>query len=182
MDVGRPTFVTNPHDALFRFTFGQVEHALGLLRLLVPRQLAAAIDWRALQAHPTTTADQGLRLHHADLLFQAELLGAGREPLFFLLEHKSAPDEALPRQLLRYVMHIVTGWQRAQPTVPHVVPVVEGKAEGRAEVLLRQLTARFGPLPADLTARVRSASSDALDHWALRILDARSLAEVFVDR
>jgi hypothetical protein len=58
----------------------------------------------------------------------------------------------------------------------------EGKAEGRAEVLLRQLTARFGPLPGDLTARVRSASSDALDHWALRILDARSLAEAFADR
>jgi hypothetical protein len=59
---------------------------------------------------------------------------------------------------------------------------VEGKAEGRAEVVLRLLTARFGPLPPDMAARVRSASSDALDHWALRILDARSLAEVFADR
>jgi predicted transposase YdaD len=68
--------VTNPHDALFRFTFGQVEHALGLLRQLVPHRLAEAIDWSALHTHPTTTADQGLRLHHADLLFQAELIGA----------------------------------------------------------------------------------------------------------
>jgi hypothetical protein len=58
----------------------------------------------------------------------------------------------------------------------------EGKAEGRAEVLLRQLAARFGQLPADVTARVRAASSEALDHLALRILDARSLPEVFSDR
>jgi hypothetical protein len=57
----------------------------------------------------------------------------------------------------------------------------EGRVQGRVEMVLRQLTARFGPLPAELTARVRSASSDALDRWALRILDASSLTEVFAD-
>jgi hypothetical protein len=59
---------------------------------------------------------------------------------------------------------------------------VEGLAKGRVEVILRQLTARFGPLPAKLTSRVRSASSAALDRWALRILDASSLDEVFAEK
>jgi predicted transposase/invertase (TIGR01784 family) len=320
--------LTNPHDALFRFTFSQVDHAEGLLRFLLPKRFIAEIDWTELHAYPTATADQSLRLHHADLLFQARVRG-GHEPVLFLLEHKSAPDEALMRQLHRYVVHIVTEWQRTKTTVPHVVPVVvhhgrrkfavawsasrktdsdrlfmeylttfqprlqfllddlticteamirarplsamaqltllflrflpqmtdeaalralgrwralltavdatrerqlcrgalssylldvtnlpadrlnetvarivskpnedfamstadklraEGRAEGRAqeriEVVLRLLTARFGPLPTDLAARVSSASMDALDRWALRILDASSLAEVFVD-
>jgi predicted transposase YdaD len=336
MEVG--TSVANPHDALFRFTFSQVRHAADLLRFVLPQPILGAIEWDALQAYPTATADQGLRLHHADLLFQAELRGGRHGTLFFLLEHKSGPDEALLRQLLRYVMHIVTEWQRAWTTVPQVVPVVvhhgrrafsvawsaarigecdaaaaaslrafeprlqfllddltlateteilarplsamarltllclrflaqmsddaalqalerwgslitevetardgrlclgalwsyllhvtdlpadrlaatvarivskpnedfvmstadklraegraqgkaegeaEGEVKGRAEVLLRQLTARFGPLPADVASRVRAASLEALDHWALRILDASSLAEVFAQR
>jgi hypothetical protein len=115
--------VTNPHDALFRFTFGRVEHAESLLRFLLPRPLVAAIAWSEFHACPTATAGQGLRLHHADLLFQAELR-EGHEPLVFLLEHSSAPDEALLRHLGFYVAHILTEWERTQTTVPYVVPVV----------------------------------------------------------
>jgi predicted transposase YdaD len=334
--------VTNPHDSLFRLTFSQVHHAEGLLRFLLREEpLATAIDWTALRAYPTATADQGLRLHHADLVFKAKLRGTPPETVFFLLEHKSAPDEALLRQLHRYVMHIVNEWERAEATVPIVVPVVvhhgmrrftaawsavrrtdlgravrasavsfqprlrfllddltvrteaeiltrplsamarmtqlclgfvarmtdeavlaaldrwsavisgvdaakdarqcvgalssylhrvtnlpaprlaatlarmvskanedsvmstadkliaegraqgrsqgraqgraEGRAQGKVELILRQLTARFGPPPAEVTARVRSAPSAALDRWAVRILDARTLAEVFAD-
>lgn len=57
----------------------------------------------------------------------------------------------------------------------------EGKREGRAELLLRQLERRFGSLPADVMSRVRSASIGELEVWAERILDARSLADVFAE-
>jgi hypothetical protein len=57
--------------------------------------------------------------------------------------------------------------------------MVEGKAEGKSELVLRLLAARFGTLPARLVARVRAASTRDLDRWALRLLDAKSLAEVF---
>jgi len=54
-----------------------------------------------------------------------------------------------------------------------------GQAEGRAAVLLRQLGKRFGALPAEVTARIRAADTDTLDLWAERVLDAKSLGDVF---
>lgn len=55
----------------------------------------------------------------------------------------------------------------------------EGQARGKAESLLRLLQRRFGPLPADLSERVHAASTDELDRWTDRVLDARTLAELF---
>lgn len=55
----------------------------------------------------------------------------------------------------------------------------EGQARGKAESLLRLLQRRFGPLPADLTERVTAAGNDELDRWTDRVLDVRTLAELF---
>ena len=57
----------------------------------------------------------------------------------------------------------------------------EGEARGKADMLLRQLTRRFGPLPPEIEARVRTADGRRLDAWSERILDARTLADVFAD-
>ncbi len=53
----------------------------------------------------------------------------------------------------------------------------EGKAEGRAELVLRQLTRRFGDLPEDIRARVRGAGIGELDQIGDRLLTANSLSE-----
>ncbi len=45
-------------------------------------------------------------------------------------------------------------------------------------MLLRQLERRFGPLPGWATDRVRGATVATLEDWGLRLLDARSLAEL----
>lgn len=55
----------------------------------------------------------------------------------------------------------------------------KGRAAGRAEALLRQLQHRFGPLPPRLGDRIAEATLDEIDRWTVRILDARSLDEVF---
>jgi hypothetical protein len=55
----------------------------------------------------------------------------------------------------------------------------EGRAEGRADMLLRLLTRRFGPLPPEIETRVRGAAIDDLDRWADAVLTAATLAEVF---
>lgn len=55
----------------------------------------------------------------------------------------------------------------------------QGKVEGRVELLLRQLTARFGPLPDHILARLRNPSPEDLERWALGILEARCLTDVF---
>lgn len=56
---------------------------------------------------------------------------------------------------------------------------VEGRTEGQTNSLLRQLETRFGALPENVRGRVRSATTDDLDRWTVRVLDAKSLADVF---
>ena len=58
----------------------------------------------------------------------------------------------------------------------------KGRTEGRAELVLKQLTLKFGPLSEEQTQRVRQAGVEQLDRWAERVLDAESLDEVFGDR
>jgi len=55
----------------------------------------------------------------------------------------------------------------------------EGRHEGEAALLLRQLVRRFGPLGAGPVQRVNQATSEELERWAVNILDARSLNDVF---
>jgi Domain of unknown function (DUF4351) len=52
-----------------------------------------------------------------------------------------------------------------------------GKAEGRAELVLRLLARRFGDLPDDIRARIQGASIDELDQIGERLLTAGSLSE-----
>ncbi len=59
----------------------------------------------------------------------------------------------------------------------------EGEARGEArrhvEIILRQLTRRFGALPTATIDRVRAATLPELDLWTDRVLDANTLADVF---
>jgi len=55
----------------------------------------------------------------------------------------------------------------------------KGRVEGRVEALVRQLAKRFGAVPDAISARLRNGTPAELDLWTDRVLDARSLAEVF---
>ena len=56
--------------------------------------------------------------------------------------------------------------------------LAKGRAEGGADLLLRQIHHRFGAVPADVEHTIRSADIDTLDRWAERILTAASLDEL----
>jgi hypothetical protein len=56
---------------------------------------------------------------------------------------------------------------------------LEGKTVGKAELVLRLLTRRFGVPPDWVAPRLQAATPDQLDTWAERTLDAITLAEVF---
>ena len=57
----------------------------------------------------------------------------------------------------------------------------EGRQEAAAQVLLRQLRLKFGPLAPEVEERVRSTDADQLLEWSERILTAQHLEEVFRD-
>jgi hypothetical protein len=54
----------------------------------------------------------------------------------------------------------------------------EGRAEGAGRLLLRQLTARFGAVPAEAKARILGATEPTLARWSLRVLTAPTLEAV----
>ncbi|MGE3927826.1 MAG: DUF4351 domain-containing protein [Lautropia sp.] len=57
----------------------------------------------------------------------------------------------------------------------------KGLEKGRELLLLTQLTHRFGALPEAVAARVEAGSAAEVERWARRILDARTLDEVFAE-
>ena len=54
----------------------------------------------------------------------------------------------------------------------------EGKAEGRVEIVRKQLTLRFGALSGDTEDHISQASPEELDGIAARILTAETLEQV----
>lgn len=58
---------------------------------------------------------------------------------------------------------------------------LKGRQEGEATLLLRLLQKRFGSLPKSVTEWVHSANQSTLEIWGDRMLDAKSLEDVFSD-
>jgi len=55
----------------------------------------------------------------------------------------------------------------------------EGRKDGVASLLTRQLQKRFGELPESVRARVREAGAEELERWGERLLEVSSLSDVF---
>jgi hypothetical protein len=58
----------------------------------------------------------------------------------------------------------------------------QGRKEGGAELLLKQLGARFGAVSAEVRARVHAADDATLSRWAVRMLTASSIDDALSDR
>ncbi len=58
----------------------------------------------------------------------------------------------------------------------------EGRREGEATILLRQLTLKFGPLDPELEARVQNAEAEQLLEWGDRFVHATDLEQIFGGR
>jgi predicted transposase YdaD len=55
----------------------------------------------------------------------------------------------------------------------------QGRQEGEAAVLLRQLTLKFGPPAEAVRARIAAADADTLLDWSARILTAERVDDLF---
>jgi predicted transposase/invertase (TIGR01784 family) len=119
----------NPHDALFRKTFSNPEHAAAELRAVLPPALLAKMDLSTLQLASGSYVDAELESSQSDLLFSVEI--QGRPALLYVLfEHQSTVDGLMPFRILKYVVRVLDrhiadhgGAQGALP-LPVVIPVV----------------------------------------------------------
>lgn len=129
--------VHEPHDALFKDTFSNLENAAEELRAVLPPAIAAALDWPTLTLESGSFIEAALGKRFSDLLFSItprvtprSRLGR-RAPakvfLYLLFEHQSTPDGLIAFRLLRYEVDI---WNRylddheGARQLPAIIPLV----------------------------------------------------------
>ncbi|MGK4001524.1 Rpn family recombination-promoting nuclease/putative transposase [Sorangium sp. So ce1036] len=120
-----------PHDALFKATFSQPEHAAAALRQVLPPALAARIQFGSLSLLPGSFIDEKLAASHSDLLFSASIESARREQasilLYLLFEHQSTTHPLMAFRLLEYMVRIWQSHLQRHPKatrLPAILPVV----------------------------------------------------------
>jgi predicted transposase/invertase (TIGR01784 family) len=120
---------TNPHDALFRKTFANIENAAAELKAILPEALLSRLDLATLRLVPGSYVDAGLASSQSDLLFAAEL-GGKPALIYILFEHQSSVDELMPLRILKYVVRVLDqhvldsgGGSKALP-LPLIIPIV----------------------------------------------------------
>lgn len=117
--------IHQPHDKLFKQSFGDPVNAAGFLRHHLPKAIASAIDWDRLALEPGSFVDSHFRQHESDLLFSASL--SGTDCLVYLLsEHQVNEDPKIALRLLRYMVRIWESCLKSRPNVllPMILPVV----------------------------------------------------------
>src|SRR5262245_41866771 len=109
--------ISNPHDALFKAVYGQLEHARGELRSVLPALAAEALDWPTLALCPGSFVDSALSHQHTDLLYSAALRDGGEVLVYLLFEHQSTlpTDGLMAHRLLRYELRIWDRWRQDHP-------------------------------------------------------------------
>jgi predicted transposase YdaD len=147
-----------PADALLTLTPVAPLALVGLMRMANPEATLTAVVTRMRQI-----ADGERRGH----LLTALLALLPEEEMMTMVERLLTEDDLLAELDLPYLRRIRD----------------EGRAEGRqageAEMLLRLLRLRFGPLSMEVTARVTAAGTETLLRWSERVLSAPTLDAVF---
>jgi predicted transposase YdaD len=115
-----------PHDGLVKYAFGQREHAVGLLKAILPAGLTALVDWSTLALMKDSFIDPELRKLYCDLLLSVKI--AGRPVLFYVLvEHQRDVEKLMLLRLGQYMFRIWAKLVRDEPglaKVPAIVPVI----------------------------------------------------------
>ncbi|MCA9683044.1 MAG: Rpn family recombination-promoting nuclease/putative transposase, partial [Myxococcales bacterium] len=127
--------VNTPHDALFKACFTSLQDAAGLLRHIVPAELASTVDWSSLALEPTEFVSPQLAASRCDLLFSASLLepeADSGERLFFyvLVEHQSTSRDDVLLRILGYLQRLWEWHHQHHRQRPLVLPSVVCHAVG----------------------------------------------------
>ena len=99
--------------------------------------------------------------------------------LFAVLDWMMRLPDVLKQRLWQDIDEIDEEKRMAFITTYEERGIEKGFVPGEVALLERQLTRRFGDLPEEVRARLKAGSSEQLQLWGDRVLDASSLAEIF---
>ena len=75
--------------------------------------------------------------------------------------------------------HYLTSFERIAQKKGMENAMEKGISQGQARLLSALIQQRFGLLPPEIAARIDEGRPEQLERWALRVLDAASLDDVF---
>ncbi len=114
--------LTHPHDALFKWTFSQREHAIGLLKAALPSAVTSAVHWTSLRVEKGSFVDRALRHRHSDIVLSARM-GEGR--IFYAIVEQQRDIE--PLMVFRMGLYVMRLWEqsvRDRPALKMLPPIV----------------------------------------------------------
>jgi predicted transposase/invertase (TIGR01784 family) len=123
--------VSTPHDDLVKFIFKTPENAAGLLRTLLPAEVAKLLDWSTLRLEDSSLQPEAGTELRTDMLYSIAM-GDGKSSafLYVVVEHQSSLDARMPLRMLKY---LAAAYGRITPPrgpVPVIIPVVISHVDG----------------------------------------------------
>ncbi|HEX7669247.1 MAG TPA: Rpn family recombination-promoting nuclease/putative transposase [Polyangiaceae bacterium] len=109
-----------------------------------------------------------------DLFRSVVVAPNGLSALVALMTYALDVGDIRPDDLYQFVRQL-----GPEATEAHMTGAQRLREEGKADLLLRQLEFRFGPLPVAASGRVRNANPGEVELWAERVLTAPDLDGVF---
>ncbi|CAK0770783.1 hypothetical protein CCP2SC5_510007 [Azospirillaceae bacterium] len=121
-----------------------------------------------------------------DALTQLLILSGLRKATKVVLEEAKNMPLQVDIEQDPYLVQLVNFGRLQGKAEGETIGIAKGKAEGKAEgetlALIRLTERRFGPLPSSIRDRIMSADIESIELWFDRAIDAKSIAEIFVDR
>ena len=147
--------VHHPHDHFFRESFSKPQIIRNFLQEYLPPALLAQIDLDTLALESGSYIDEELRAHQTDLLYRVQMTNQQSLWLYLLFDHKSAPDQWVSLQLLRYMVRIGDGIRpkRKATKLPPILPLVIYHGEQKWQ-LATDFHALFEPISAELQQHI----------------------------
>ena len=129
IDEIRELIIKNPHDTFFRYSLQDLDIARGFIASYLPNEIVELLDLSTIKPSKDSFVDNESKSHFTDMLFSVSLKNKNQEIyLYFLFEHTSSPEKAVPIQLLKCMAEIweviLQNTEGTKDKLPVIIPLV----------------------------------------------------------
>jgi hypothetical protein len=164
-----------PHKLIFRFGSFRLELTVEVVRLWeIPAR--KALDLGSLALCPWTVLMDSTEQERHEA--ESRIVASGNRDLGLLMAIFAGLRYGNKREVLERFDQMFTAQDLMESSFVRDT-YNEGRVNANSATLRRQLVKRFGALPQPTEARIAGARADQLETWLDRVIDAKSLDDVF---